>query len=333
MSHDAISSSPVISLRGIGKQFPGVRANHRIDLDIFPGEIHAVLGENGAGKTTLMNILAGLYRPDEGRILFEGRPVRLRGPADAMALGIGMVHQHFTLIPSFTVAENIVLGLKRSFMMTGKVELEKAINAQAERFHVRVDAGAPVWQLSVGEQQRVEILKQLYRGARILILDEPTAVLAPQEVDTFFETLRSMVRDRRSVIFISHKLEEVTRLAGVVSVLRKGALVAHRLPVLGETPATLAAHMVGRQVELPVFTERAPPGSELVRIERLWVKGDRFTDALCGVDLTVRAGEILGIAGVSGNGQRELVEVMTGRRRATAGKIRLGELDITGASA
>jgi general nucleoside transport system ATP-binding protein len=305
-------------MHGITKRFPGVLANDRVDFEAAAGEVHALLGENGAGKSTLSNILTGLYRPDEGTIDLYGEPARFDSPSDAIDAGIGMVHQHFRLVPPFTVAENIILGEHRpearSFVVNPR-RIERDVAGLGDRYGVAVDPRARVWQLSVGEQQRVEILKALYREARILILDEPTAVLTPQEAESLFVTLRRMAGEGRTVIFISHKLHEVKAVADRVTVLRGGRAVA-TVDAAGATPRELAALMVGREVELARRVERAaPPGDEAaLDVVGLSVRGDRGEEAVRDVSFTLRAGEILGVAGVAGNGQRELAEAVTGMR-------------------
>ncbi len=310
------SSAPVPALeaRGIVKAFPGVVANDEVDFDLRPGEIHALLGENGAGKSTLMNILAGLYWPDRGEMRLDGRPVLFRSPRDAIAAGIGMVHQHFTLVPSQTVTENILLGLDRPRFRLQARRSEEEVAKLAAQFGLRVDPGAKVWQLSVGEQQRVEILKMLYRGARILIMDEPTAVLAPQEVDELFRTLRSMTADGRSVVFISHKLGEVMAIADRITVMRRGKVTAQGIAVAETSTTDLARRMVGREVLESI--ERTPyrPGGVMLAVADVKADNDRGLPALRGVSLDVRAGEIVGIAAVAGNGQSELAQVVTGLR-------------------
>ncbi|MGE5273662.1 MAG: ABC transporter ATP-binding protein [Verrucomicrobiota bacterium] len=312
-------------MRGITKRFPGVLANDRVDFEAAAGEVHALLGENGAGKSTLSNILTGLYRPDEGSISIYGEPVRFDSPSDAIAAGIGMVHQHFRLVPPFTVAENVILGEhrseERSFVLHPR-ETERRVAFLGERYSLAVDPRARIWQLSVGEQQRVEILKALYREARILILDEPTAVLTPQEAESLFVTLRRMADEGRTVIFISHKLHEVKAVADRVTVLRDGRVVA-TLAAAEATLRDLAALMVGRDIELARRVERAaPPGDEAaLEVEGLSVKGDRGEASVRDVSFTVRVGEILGVAGVAGNGQRELAEAVTGIRPAAAGRV------------
>ncbi len=315
-------------MTGITKRFPGVLANDAVDFDAAAGEVHALLGENGAGKSTLSNILTGLYRPDEGEISVYGETAQFDSPSDAIDAGIGMVHQHFRLVPPFTVAENIILGEHRpearSFVVRpGRIE--RRVAALGERYGIAVDPRARVWQLSVGEQQRVEILKALYREARILILDEPTAVLTPQEAEALFETLRAMAREGRTVIFISHKLHEVKAVADRVTVLRGGRNVA-TLTTADATRRELAALMVGREVELARRVERlTPPGeSPALSVEGLCVRGDRGEAAIRTVTVVVREGEIVGVAGVAGNGQRELAEAITGMRPPSSGSVRVG---------
>jgi simple sugar transport system ATP-binding protein len=311
---------------GITKRFPGVVANDRVDFEAAAGEVHALLGENGAGKSTLSHILTGLYRPDAGEIELYGRPVRFHSPRDAIDARIGMVHQHFRLVEPFTVAENVILGDHRgegrSFRLRPRA-LERRVAALGERYGLAVHPRARIWQLSVGEQQRVEILKALYREAQILILDEPTAVLTPQEADSLFVTLRAMAAEGRTVIFISHKLHEVKAVADRVTVLRGGRAIA-TVDAAEATPRSLAALMVGREVETGRRGERSRPADDVVlRIEGLWAEGDRGAPAVRDVSFDVRAGEILAVAGVAGNGQRELAEAVTGMRPPTVGSIRL----------
>ena len=303
-----------IEARGIVKSFPGVLANDHVDFELRQGEIHALLGENGAGKSTLMNILAGLYRPDAGEVRVEGRVVEFGSPRDAILAGLGMVHQHFTLVPSQTVTENILLGLDQPRFLLREREAEAEIGRLAERFGLKVAPGARIWQLSVGEQQRVEILKMLYRGARILIMDEPTAVLAPQEADELFATLRSMTAEGRSIVFISHKLGEVLAIADRITVMRRGKVTATAVPAAGATRSDLARLMVGRSVLESLDRTPSTPGDVVLEVRDLTADNDRRLPALRGVDLTVRAGEIVGIAAVAGNGQSELAEVVTGLR-------------------
>jgi ABC-type uncharacterized transport system ATPase subunit len=315
-------------MRGITKRFPGVLANDSVDFEAAAGEVHALLGENGAGKSTLSNILIGLYQPDEGDIRLYGEPARFHSPSDAIDAGIGMVHQHFRLVPPFTVAENIVLGEHRDearkFVLRPR-QIERQVAGLGLRYGISVEPRARIWQLSVGEQQRVEILKALYREARILILDEPTAVLTPQEAEALFVTLRTMAAEGRTVVFISHKLHEVKAVADRVTVLRGGRSVA-RVTAADATAQELAALMVGRDVELARRLPRAaPPGTELaLELEDLTVHGDRGEEAVKDVSLAVRSGEIVGVAGVAGNGQRELAEAVTGMRGLSRGALRAG---------
>jgi general nucleoside transport system ATP-binding protein len=321
-----------VEMRGIVKRFPGVVANDGIDFDVHVGEVHALLGENGAGKSTLMNILAGLYRPDAGEIVIGGAAVSLDSPRDAIAAGLGMVHQHFTLVPSQTVTENVILGLDRPRFRLRLDRYDDEIAGLAATIGMRVDPKARIWQLSVGEQQRVEILKVLYRGARVLILDEPTAVLAPHEIDELFETLRTMTRAGRSIIFISHKLAEVLAIADRITVMRRGRVTAAGIPAEGATKTDLARLMVGR--EMLESLERAPfaPGAVVLSVRELQAENDKGLPALRGVSFDVRAGEILGIAGVAGNGQSELAQAITGLR-PFHGRVEIGGQHIVGLSA
>jgi ABC-type uncharacterized transport system ATPase subunit len=321
-----------LEMRGITKRYPGVVANDHVDLDVRRGEIHALLGENGAGKTTLMNILYGLARPNEGQILLDGQTVEIAGPSDAIGRGISMVHQHFMLVPVLSVAENVVLGAEtmanRLFLDTR--EANKRIAELAARFGFALDPEAKVGTLSVGQQQRVEILKALYRDARILVLDEPTAVLTPQETEEIFALLRKLADDGRSIIFISHKLYEVLAVADRITVIRRGRVIGERKP--GETTeAELAELMVGRAVELTVDRGDSHAGAPMLQVEGLRVADDRH-EAVPDATFQIRAGEILGIAGVAGNGQDELIEALIGLRRPSAGKVRLGDRDVTGFS-
>jgi general nucleoside transport system ATP-binding protein len=327
------TAAPALEMRGITKRYPGVVANDHIDLSVRPGEIHALLGENGAGKTTLMNVLYGLAKPDEGTILLGGKEVTISGPVDAIARGIDMVHQHFMLVPVLTVAENIILGEEtmrgRVFLDAG--ESRRRIRELAQRFGFEIDPDAKVGQLPVGQQQRVEILKALYRDARILVLDEPTAVLTPQETTEIFAVLRRLAAEGHSIVFISHKLYEVLEIADRITVIRRGKVVGQRLPA--ETNEDdLAELMVGREVQLTVDRGESHPGDVRLRVVGLRAKDDRGHEAVRGVDLEVRAGEILGIAGVAGNGQDQLVEAIMGLRRPAAGTVHLDEQDITGKS-
>ena len=329
----SVAAPPLaVEMRGIVKRFPGVVANDGVDFELRVGEIHALLGENGAGKSTLMNVLDGLYAPDEGEIRVRGEVVDFRSPRDAIAAGLGMVHQHFALVPTMTVTENVLIGLSRPRFRIDVRRYDDEIAALAERQGLTVDPRARIWQLSVGEQQRVEILKLLYRGARILILDEPTAVLAPQEASDLFRTLRAMVDEGTSVIFISHKLAEVARIADRVTVMRRGKVTAAGIPAAGATPASLARLMVGR--ETLETLERAPfaPGPVVLSVHGLEADGDRGLAALRGLSLDVRSGEILGLAGVAGNGQTELAQVLTGLRRCRAGRISVNGVELANRS-
>jgi ABC-type uncharacterized transport system ATPase subunit len=318
-----------VELRGIVKRFPGVLANDRIDFDVRSGEVHALLGENGAGKSTLMRILFGMYRPNEGRILVNGQAVNMRSPRDAIDLGIGMIHQHFMLVPTLSVAENVALGLRSSKGPLLDLDVvTQRINELSKTYGLQVDPQALVWQLAVGEQQRVEILKALYRGAELLILDEPTAVLTPQEVDELFNTLRSMAYEGHALIFISHKLHEVLSISDRITVLRDGRVVK-TVPTSQTTSKELARLMVGREVLLRVQRPQVELGQTRLLLDDIWADGDEGLPALRGVNLSVRAGEILGIAGVSGNGQRELAEAIVGLRPATRGRITIDGVDTT----
>lgn len=318
-----------VELRGITKRFPGVLANDRVDFDVRAGEIHALLGENGAGKSTLMKILYGLYQADEGQILIDERPVTFKSPADALRQGIGMIHQHFQLVSAFTVAENMALGLpsSRGPMLDLDV-VSRRITQLAESYGLAVDPHAPVWQLAVGQQQRVEILKALYRDAAVLILDEPTAVLTPQEVEELFVTLRRLTTVGHALIFISHKLHEVMEISDRVTVLRDGRVVG-RVATRETSQKELARMMVGREVVTSWDKPPREPGAVVLRVERLDVLGDKGVPACKGLSLDVRAGEIVGIAGVSGNGQRELAETLAGLRPAAGGTVRVNDKDVT----
>ena len=317
-----MDAAPVLELRGITKQFPGVLANDHIDFDLRRGEVHALLGENGAGKSTLMSILYGLYTADSGEILMNGTPVTISSPKHAIELGIGMVHQHFMLIPVMTVTENIVLAQepKHAGVLLDYDAAAKRVRELSESFGLAVDPNARIQEITVGQQQRVEILKALYRGAEILILDEPTAVLTPQEAQELFEIVNELKAQGKSIVFISHKLNEVLEIADRISVLRRGKLV-ETVPREGATEAGLARSMVGREVLLRV--EKPPPqtGDVLLEVRDLEVEDDRGLPAVRGVSLSVRAGEIVGLAGVEGNGQSELIEAITGLRSAASGEV------------
>ncbi len=327
------STLPILELRGITKQFPGVLANDNIDLKLNKGEILALLGENGAGKSTLMNILYGLYQPDEGEIIIEGRKTEINSPTDAIEVGIGMVHQHFMLIPVFTVAENVMLGLEsvKYGEFLDRADAAKKIKVIADQFNLHVNPNDLVRDLPVGIQQKVEIVKLLYRDAEILIFDEPTAVLTPQEADEFFDIMRSLSDKGKSIIFITHKLREVLEVADRIMVIRNGAVVGETTPDKADKNS-LAAMMVGREVSLMVKKKDNEPGQVIIEIEDLIVTDVYKNVVVDKVSLNVRAGEILGIAGVQGNGQTELVEAITGLRKPESGTITLLGQDITRAS-
>jgi ABC-type uncharacterized transport system ATPase subunit len=319
-----------VELRGITKQFPGVLANDHVDFDLRKGEIHALLGENGAGKSTLVNILTGLYRPDKGTIMVHGQLVDFRSPKDAINQGIGMVHQHFMLVPTQTVTENVLLGLDQPKFRLNLSRYHQTILELGEQYGLAVDPRAKIWQLSVGEQQRVEILKVLYRGAEVLILDEPTAVLAPQEIEELFITLRSMTEEGKSIIFISHKLDEVMVIADRITVLRKGVVSAGGLETSSINKQALARMMVGREVLFRLDKDEQTPGDIVLAIEELEALNDKGLPALRGLTLDVRSGEIVGLAGVAGNGQRELADVITGLRPSTGGCVRVHGIVLVG---
>src|SRR5919106_1313440 len=323
---------PLLELKGITKRFPGVLANDRVDFDLERGEVHALLGENGAGKSTLMNILYGLYHPDAGEILLKGEPVKMSSPREAIDHGIGMVHQHFMLIPVMTVAENIVLATEPTHagVLLDYDRARQRVVDIARTFKFAVNPDARIENISVGQQQRVEILKALYRGADILILDEPTAVLTPQEAEELFAILENLKREGMSIIFISHKLNEVLRIADRITVLRRGVKVS-TVPHEGATEEGLAKLMVGRDVLLRVDKGTASPAQPVLQVEDLHVVDDRGLEAVKGVSLEVRAGEIVGIAGVDGNGQTELIDAITGLRKIASGQVRLAGKDVTSA--
>ncbi len=316
-----------VEMRGIVKRFPGVLANDHVDLQVRAGEVHALLGENGAGKTTLMNILYGIYQPDEGEIFVKGQRVHIRSPRDAIRLGIGMVHQQFRLVPSHTVAENVVLGLPGNFFYPDRAARQR-LQEFARRYGLRVDPDARIWQLSAGEQQRVEIIKALYRGADILILDEPTSMLTPREIDELMATVRRMADEGHTVIFITHKLDEVFAVSDRVTVLRQGRVVA-TLDTARTDKRELARLMVGREVLFRLEKHPVSVGPTVLEVKDLRVQNDRGLPAVRGVSFQIAAGEILGIAGVAGNGQRELVETLASLRRATGGRVLLMGEDVT----
>ena len=326
---EAAPSNLIVEMRGIVKRFPGVLANDHVDFELRPGEIHALLGENGAGKSTLMNVLAGLYKQDAGVIKVKGNPVEFSSPRDAINAGIGMVHQHFMLVPSQTVTENILLGLDDPSFFMRLNEYDKKVADLGDKFGLKVDPRAKIWQLSVGEQQRVELLKMLYRGAHVLIMDEPTAVLAPQEIEGLFQTLRSMIAQGKSVIFISHKLQEVTAIADRVTVLRRGRVTASGVSTKGVTRQELARLMVGREVVFFVDKKPKQAGDVILEVEGVHAENDKGLPALRGLSLNVRAGEIVGVAGVAGNGQSELAQIITGLRKCIRGEVLLNREKIS----
>jgi general nucleoside transport system ATP-binding protein len=331
---DHSAGHPVVQLAGITKLFPGLVANDAIDFDLRAGEIHALLGENGAGKSTLMNILTGIYQPDAGQILLDGAPVRFPTPVHAIAAGIGMVHQHFKLIKAFTVAENIHLGWSETPRLVSAAVLEQRTRELAAKFNLEIRPEARVQDISAGEQQRVEILRVLTRGARILILDEPTAVLTPREAGELFKALRSFTASGYSVIFISHKLDEVLEISDRITVLRAGRKIA-TLPAAECDHAQLATLMVGREIVMPqARTEgtRREIGNIVLQLAGVSALDERGVQALTQIDLDLHAGEIVGVAGVAGNGQRELTEVLTGIRPVTEGKVRIRGKVMGGAS-
>ncbi|MFC7441548.1 ABC transporter ATP-binding protein [Laceyella putida] len=314
---------------GITKRFPGIVANDQIHLTVKKGEIHALLGENGAGKSTLMNILFGLYQPDEGEIRIKEKPVTITGPTMANNLGIGMVHQHFMLVQPFTVTENIILGDERSkFGVIDVKKAEKEIRRLSERYGLKVDPAAKISDISVGMQQRVEILKTLYRGADILIFDEPTAVLTPQEINELMEIMRNLVKEGKTIIFITHKLKEIMSTCDRVTVIRRGKVIS-TVDVRDTDENQLASLMVGREVSFDIDKKEAKPAQTVLEINNLVVDDNRGVEAVRGLDLQVKAGEVVGLAGVDGNGQTELIEAITGLRQVKAGSIRISGKDLT----
>src|ERR687896_444636 len=321
---------PLLELRGITKRFPGVIANDHVDFELRPREVHALLGENGAGKSTLVNILYGLYKPDEGEILLKGKHADIHSPKDAIELGVGMVHQHFMLIPVLTVAENIVLGTEPVWngLFLDSDAARQRVQTLSETFRLAVAPGARVEDIGVGQQQRVEILKALYRNADILILDEPTAVLTPQEAGELFGILKTLRREGMSIIFISHKLNEVLDIADRITVLRRGKTI-DTVPREGATEQGLATLMVGREVLLRVDKKPTQAGESLLVVEDLHVRDDRGLEAVRGIDFEVRGGEILGIAGVDGNGQTEMIDAIAGLRPIDSGRVLIAGRDAT----
>ncbi len=323
----------ILSMNNITKAFPGVLANDQVSLDLKQGEIHALVGENGAGKSTLMNILFGIYQPDQGTITYKGNITAINEPNQAIKLGIGMVHQHFKLVPPLTVTENIVLGSEpKSGIWFNKAKAIKDVEALSKQYGLMVDPTAKIENITVGMQQRVEILKTLYRGADVIILDEPTAVLTPQEVKELFNIMNTLTAQGKSIIFITHKLNEVMEIADRATVMRRGKTIG-TVNTSETTPAQLAEMMVGRQVLLRVEKQEIEAGEDILRVEAVSALDDRNLPAVNEISFTVKAGEILGIAGVEGNGQSELIEVLTGLKRPTAGEVYLNNKNITNKSA
>lgn len=322
----------LVEMRGITKRFPGVTANRQADLRLYEGEIHALLGENGSGKSTLMSVLSGLYRPDEGEIYIRGRRVLFRSPRDSINAGIGMVHQHFRLVDTFTVAQNVILGSRRTPFFLRMGPQEKMVRDLSEKFGLRLEPGSRVWQLSLGERQRVEIVKLLYRRTEVLVLDEPTAVLTPAETRELFDTLKKIAGSGQAVVVITHKLREVMEIADRVTVLRGG----HSVKTLEKdelSELVLARAMIGRDLPAGLVVKTGKAGKPVLVLEEVEASGEGGLPALRGVSLDVREGEILGIAGVAGNGQKELAEVVAGLRRVSGGRVLIGGEDVTGLSA
>jgi simple sugar transport system ATP-binding protein len=329
-----VDAPTALELKGITKRFPGVLANDHIDFDLRRGEVHALLGENGAGKSTLMNVLYGLYHPDEGEILVSGETVSMSSPREAISHGIGMVHQHFMLIPVMTVAENIVLAVepRRDGILLDYRAARRQVSELAETFGFAIEPDARIQDITVGQQQRVEILKALFRRAEVLILDEPTAVLTPQETGELFAILRTLTREGLSIVFITHKLNEVLEIADRITVLRRGKLI-ETLPAAGATEESLARLMVGREVLFRVEKTPAEHGETLLAVEGLHVRDDRGIAKVRNVSFQVHGGEIVAIAGVDGNGQSELIDAITGLRKLEAGRVEISGIDVTKDSA
>jgi simple sugar transport system ATP-binding protein len=324
-----VEVQPLIAAYGIVKAFPGVVANDHVDIEVLPGEIHALLGENGAGKSTLAAILTGLYRPDRGRVLVDGDEVTIRSPRQGLALGIGMVHQHFRLVPRMTVAENVLLGDLNQPRVLRTRQVERRVGEIAERYGLDVRPSARVADLSVGERQRVEIVKTLYRGARVLLLDEPTAVLTPQEAEALFGTVRAMAAEGKGVVFISHKLAEVQAVADRVTVMRDGAVIG-RVATASTDRHELARMMVGREVDLSPRRATGPRGGVVLEVSGVTAGTAGTRGRLHDLSITVHRGEIVGVAGVSGNGQRQLAEVVAGLQAPSSGEVRIAGTDTTG---
>src|SRR5690625_4866360 len=318
----------VVEMLDIRKEFPGIIANNNVTVQLKKGEIHALLGENGAGKSTLMNVLFGLYQPEKGEIRVRGEQVKITDPNVANDLGIGMVHQHFMLIDTFTVTQNIILGSEPTVGGTINIKkAEKEIQELSDQYGLRVDPRAKVRDISVGIQQRVEILKTLYRGAEVLIFDEPTAVLPPQEIDELIDIMKSLVKEGKSIILITHKLKEIMRACDRCTVIRKGEGIG-TLNVADTNTTELATMMVGRSISFETEKSQAKPPDTILKINDLVVKDSRKLEAVKGLDLEVRAGEIVGIAGIDGNGQTELIEAITGLTKSESGSIKLREKEI-----
>jgi len=323
------SSPNVVEMKGITKEFPGVLAADHVDFSLRKGEIHALLGENGAGKSTLMNILTGLYKQDYGDIFVNGIRRVFSSPNQAIAAGIGMVHQHFMLVPTQTVTENVLLGLDEPKFHLNLKKYDLRIKQLGEQMGLPIEPTTKIWQLSVGEQQRVELIKMLYRGAEILILDEPTAVLAPSEIEAFFQTLRKMTEQGKSIIFITHKLHEVLQIADRLTIMRRGKVTASGVDPTGMAINDLAKLMVGREIAFEIHKKEVKPGQVVLTTTDLECLNDKGLPALRGINLHICAGEIVGLAGVAGNGQRELADVLTGLRKVTRGQIKVNGNDIT----
>ena len=323
---------PAVLMKGIVKNFPEVAANQGVDFQVLEGEVHSLLGENGAGKTTLMKVLSGFYQPDEGELYVRDKRVFFRSPRDALDHGIGMIHQHFQLVGNFTVAENIAIAMPGAVRLNS-ARLEETVDDLSQRFGLAIDSRARIWELSVGEQQRVEILRMLYRQVRVLIMDEPTAVLAPQEIERLFSVMRRIKEEGRSIIFITHKLEEVLEISDYITVLRRGKVMSTVRPDEvrekdGLVSTELARMMVGREVILEVGKESRKTERTLLEVQSLTARGDRGEEAVKGISFSVKAGEIFAVLGVAGNGQRELVEALVGLRPMEKGSVLLDGVDI-----